>query len=102
MLLTLLILQALITQVLNQTHQQVVVEQKREVRNIPLVTESAIRRALAHDVDIKLLLSTPERQFFSAQFKICSDQQCDEFVQFFSVGSAILKEDIRFHAMRIL
>lgn len=102
MLLTLLILQVLITQVLNQTHQMILSQQQHEVRMIPQMTQADIRQALTHHAHIEFLCKTPERQFFSAQFKVCHDEQCDEFVQVFSVGSAILKEDTQFHAMRIL
>lgn len=101
MLLTLLVLQVLITQVLNQTHQEVVAQLHERAYPVPVLSQAALQQAITHATEIKLVSATSERQFYSAEFNHCEGQTCYRMEHIFSVRSAILKEDIRFHAKRL-
>jgi hypothetical protein len=106
MLISLLILQLIITQILNQTHQQVLSQLSLPHHRIPSGAQEEVRACVQgacgeriKDLKIQPLAKVDERQFFSAQITLCEIEKCAVFVQVFSQRSAILKEEIRFHSV---
>lgn len=108
MLISLLILQLIILQVLNQTHQQVLAAMAlSDYSIIPLVQEE-VRACLqgvcgerVKEWRVEPLVTIEGRQFFNAQIILCETEQCTQFKQVFSQKSATFKEEIRFHSVGI-
>jgi hypothetical protein len=104
MLITLMILQVIITQLLTQTHQQVLAQLNHPINIIPANSEAYLKACLrgqckenTREFSLDPLMATPERQFYSATFRLCENKQCYSIEQVISGDSAILKEGILIH-----
>lgn len=107
MLLTLLILEVLLIQVLNQIHLSLNALQT-PVRSFPAAAEQAVQSCLqgrcegrVQGFKVEAYVQTAERQFFNAQFILCEESFCYQISQVFSESSAILKRDRIFHAITV-
>lgn len=108
MLLALLILQVIMLPLLSQTHQQILSQLKQTPYYLPVNPQQQVLTCLAghcHDsVSVFKLIpltQSGQRQYSIAKLKICSNQDCYTIEQVISRDSAILKEDVNFHATRI-
>ena len=104
MLLTLMILQVIISQLLTQTHQQVIAQLNHPLHSIPVNSRAYLMACLekrckenTQEFTLNLLRSTQTRQFYSAKMKLCENKQCYSIVQVISGESAILKEGTVIH-----
>lgn len=108
MLLTLLMIQALMTLILNQTYQSMLAQLERHPHELPAWGSEEIRLCLERHCNeyvtsfsVNSIAKTNERQFFNATLTHCENEQCYRISQIFSQGSAILKEDRQYHAITL-
>jgi hypothetical protein len=100
-----MILQLIITQLLTQTHQQVIAQLNHPLHSIPVNSKAYLKACLGgrckentQEFSLNPLMSTPERQFYSAKMRVCENKQCYSIEQVISGESAILKEGTVIHA----
>lgn len=108
MLLSLLIFQAIIMQILTQMHQQILAGVQIQALTFPAHPAALIRacREGQCPAGTKHFEETPgillgERQFYSVEMELCEKGQCTQINQVLSRSSAILKEDIIEHAITV-
>jgi hypothetical protein len=108
MLLTLLIVQALMTLILNQTYQAMVAQFEAQRPEFPVHPQDEIRACLQSHCSEKVrsfskqsLTSHSERQFYNAVLTLCEHGKCWEISQVFSENSAILKREQYYYAIRV-
>jgi len=104
MLLTLMILQVIITQLLTQTHQQVLAQLNHPIHTIPTNSGAYLIACLegrckdnTSNFSLSPVFKALDRQFYSAKMRICENKQCYSIEQVISGESAILKEGTVIH-----
>ncbi len=108
MLLIMMIIQALLTLILNQTHQAMKAQWEVSPTRFPVYPAQEIRACVqgrcsdkVRNFSIQTLGSNSGRQFFNAQLTLCEHGKCWEISQVFSENSAILKEEQYYYAIRV-
>jgi hypothetical protein len=108
MLITLLMIQAILTLILNQTHQSMVAQLQTEFECFPVYPTHDIAACLNGNCSDKIIhfliqpiSSIHERQYFNATITLCENGQCYQITQVFSDSSAILKGERHFHAATV-
>jgi hypothetical protein len=104
MLLTLMILQVITLQLLSQTHQQVMAQLNHSKHSIPVNSTAYLEACLrgqcksnTHGFELRPLVASQTRQFYSATLRICENKECFSIEQVISGESAILKEGAVIH-----
>lgn len=108
MLVAILILQVFITQILSQMHQMVLAQEQGPHYLLPYNIQEHVQACLqgvcneeVTHFGVQSVAATLDRQFFNAALTLCDSNDCYQIDQVFSEGSAILKEDRRYHAVNI-
>lgn len=108
MLLILMIIQALLTLILSQSHQAMIAQWEVSEPRMPVYPHHEIRACVqgrcgdkVRQFSIQALAMEGERQFFNAQLTLCEHETCWEISQVFSETSAILKREEYYYAIRV-
>jgi hypothetical protein len=108
MLLILMIIQALLTLILNQTYQSMIAQWEVAQPRFPPHPAQEIQACFhgrcsdkVRDFSIQRLGSNEERQFFNAQLTLCEHGECWEITQLLSESSAILKREQYYYAIKV-